>query len=124
MELKEIKEVLDAEDLELIESILIRKKEQNLKEIRHLQIKQEAINRTIDRLKHSVSVRFTDLMMVICVTGKSQVNLTPNSIGLFRRTFFVCLLIFFLNFRSISYTCCFLRYFDCIGIVARKNRLQ
>lgn len=48
MELKEIKEVLDAEDLELIEAILIRKKEQNLKEIKHLQIKQDAINRTIE----------------------------------------------------------------------------
>lgn len=50
MELKEIKEVLDAEDLELIEAILIRKKEQNLKEIKHLQIKQDAINRTIDSI--------------------------------------------------------------------------
>ena len=48
--LKEIKEVLDAEDLELIEAILIRKKEQNLKEIKHLQIKQDAINRTIDSI--------------------------------------------------------------------------
>ena len=50
MELKEIKEVLDAEDLELIESILIRKQQQNLKEIQHLQTKQDAISRTIDSI--------------------------------------------------------------------------
>lgn len=51
MELKEIKEVLDAEDLELIETILKRKQEQNLNEIKHLQTKQDAINRTIDSIE-------------------------------------------------------------------------
>ena len=51
MELKEIKEVLDAENLELIETILMRKQEQNRNEIKHLQRKQDAISRTIDSIK-------------------------------------------------------------------------
>lgn len=50
MELKEIKEILDSEDLELIESILIRKKQQNLIELKQLQMKQDAIRRTIDSI--------------------------------------------------------------------------
>lgn len=50
LELKEIKTVLDSEDLALIESVLIAKKKQNEAEIQRLQIKQEAINRTIDNI--------------------------------------------------------------------------
>lgn len=45
--LKEIKFILDQEDLNLIEAILIKKKKQTIHEIKELQLKQAAINRTI-----------------------------------------------------------------------------
>lgn len=51
MELKEIKKVLDSEDLELIETILKQKQEQNLSEIKHLQAKQDAISRTLESIE-------------------------------------------------------------------------
>ena len=47
MELKEIKEVLDSEDLREIESVLIKKREQTLHEIEHLKIQCDAIDRAI-----------------------------------------------------------------------------
>ena len=45
--LKEIKETLDQKDLNLIEAILIRKKEQTEKEIEDLKLKRSALKRTI-----------------------------------------------------------------------------
>ncbi|MGN1277839.1 MAG: helix-turn-helix domain-containing protein [Floccifex sp.] len=47
MNLKEIKETLDQKDLNLIEAILIRKKEQTKQEIEELKLKEAALNRTI-----------------------------------------------------------------------------
>ncbi|MSS01556.1 MerR family transcriptional regulator [Floccifex porci] len=47
MNLKEIKETLDQKDLNLIEAILIRKKEQTEKEIEDLKLKRSALKRTI-----------------------------------------------------------------------------
>ena len=51
MELREIKEVLDSEDLNQIEAMLIRKKQQTLQEIEELKIKRDAIERTISSIE-------------------------------------------------------------------------
>ncbi|MDO4766464.1 MAG: MerR family transcriptional regulator [Eubacteriales bacterium] len=58
MELKEIKEVLDLENLNKIEELLIRKKQQTLTEIEELKVKRDAIERaisSIERYKKSPS---------------------------------------------------------------------
>ncbi|MCI6012713.1 MAG: MerR family transcriptional regulator [Firmicutes bacterium] len=51
MELKEIREVLDSEDLRQIESILIRKREQTVRNIGHLKIQRDAIDRAIESIE-------------------------------------------------------------------------
>ncbi len=51
MELKEIRSVLDSEDLRQIESILIRKREQTIRDIESLKIQRDAIDRAIDSIE-------------------------------------------------------------------------
>lgn len=51
MELKEIREVLDSEDLRKIESVLIRKREQTIQDIEHLKIQRDAIDRAIGSIE-------------------------------------------------------------------------
>lgn len=51
MELKEIREILNSEDLRKIESVLIKKREQTLHEIEHLKIQRDAIDRAIDSIE-------------------------------------------------------------------------
>ena len=51
MELKEIREVLDSEDLRKIESVLIRKREQTIQNIEHLKIQRDAIDRAIGSIE-------------------------------------------------------------------------
>jgi len=51
MGLKEIREVFRKEDLNTIESILIRRQEQTLQEIEQLKIKRDAIDRTISSIE-------------------------------------------------------------------------
>ena len=51
MELKEIRDVLDSEDLNMIESVLIRKGEQTLNDIEQLKIQRDAIKRTIESIE-------------------------------------------------------------------------
>ena len=61
MELKEIKEVLDSEDLREIESVLIKKREQTLHEIevlaRDCKLNQNKISEKIDQLERILSRR-------------------------------------------------------------------
>ena len=51
MELKEIKSILDRKDLDLIEDVLMQKKEQTLQEMQELKFKMEAIDRTVASIK-------------------------------------------------------------------------
>ncbi len=51
MNLKEIKELLDKEDVNLIEAILIKKKQQLVEEIDKLEMTKDAITRTISSLE-------------------------------------------------------------------------
>lgn len=51
MELREIKEVLDSENLNQIEAMLIRKRQQTLQEMEELKIKRDAIERTISSIE-------------------------------------------------------------------------
>ncbi len=68
MGLREIREVFEKEDLNAIESILIRKREQTLAEIEQLKIKRDAIARTISSIERyrksphpgTVSLEYTD----------------------------------------------------------------
>lgn len=51
MELKEIKEILDQKEIDQIEKVLLWKKIQTEQEMKELQFKMEAINRTISSIK-------------------------------------------------------------------------
>ena len=51
MELKEIKSILDRKDLDLIEDVLMQKREQTLQEMQELKFKMEAIDRTVASIK-------------------------------------------------------------------------
>lgn len=51
MELKEIQSVLDSEDLLQIESLLIRKREQTVRDIERLKIQRDAIDRAIGSIE-------------------------------------------------------------------------
>ena len=51
MELKEIKSILDRKDLDLIEDVLMQKREQTLQEMEELKFKMEAIDRTVASIK-------------------------------------------------------------------------
>ena len=51
MELKEIRSVLSSEDFRKIEAVLIRKREQTMKNIERLKIQREAIDRAIDSIE-------------------------------------------------------------------------
>ena len=51
MGLKEIKEILDREDIGMIESVLIKKREQNIENIEHLRMQRNAIDRTIEGIE-------------------------------------------------------------------------
>lgn len=51
MELKEVKEILDREDISMIESVLIKKREQNMERIEHLRLQRNAIDRTIEGIE-------------------------------------------------------------------------
>lgn len=51
MELREIRSVLDSEDLLKIEEILIRKREQTMQELENLKIQRDGIDRAIDSIE-------------------------------------------------------------------------
>lgn len=51
MELREIKQVFDKQDINLIESVLIRKREQTAEAIERLKVQQEGIDRTISSIE-------------------------------------------------------------------------
>ena len=51
MGLKEIKEILDREDIGMIESVLIKKREQNMECIERLRLQRNAIDRTIEGIE-------------------------------------------------------------------------
>lgn len=51
IELKEIKSILDRKDLDLIEDVLMQKREQTLQEMEELKFKMEAIDRTVASIK-------------------------------------------------------------------------
>lgn len=51
MELREIKDALDSEDLHKIEELLILKKQHTIREIKELEIKKNAIERTINSIE-------------------------------------------------------------------------
>jgi len=51
MSLKEIRELLDKEDLDLIEEILIRKRRQTDDQIEKLRLQQMAIDRTVESIR-------------------------------------------------------------------------
>lgn len=92
MSLSEIKEVLDSGDLELIEDILIRKREQMFAQLRHLKMQRDAVSRFISGIERyrkspssgTTSLEYIDRRLIYAIPA--DINFYDYSLDTYEQT--------------------------------------